>query len=252
MTNYYNIYRIYDWYDKLELLTFISLLTGIALNINPISSLVATLVFTVTSLAYGFILNSYADRKEDIAVGKDRYFGQKEVTIKVYTILSLIASTLLLFYFLTVLRNYGAFLVGFSSLVFLTLYSYEPFRFKTHAFLAYTVQFSLRVFPYVIFLKLANIVLLSPITIYFILYLMLTGLKTLIRHQTHDYENDLKTQTVTFVTKIGLPTSKTLLQLITTVLFIATISMFLFVDLHLAIILLISMSFFKFRSGPYK
>ena len=83
MTNYYNIYRIYDWYDKLELLTFISLLTGIALNINPISSLVATLVFTVTSLAYGFILNSYADREEDITVGKDRYFGQKEVTIKI-------------------------------------------------------------------------------------------------------------------------------------------------------------------------
>ena len=252
MTNYYNIYRVYDWYDKLELLTFISLLTGIAFNINPISPLVSTLIFTSTSLAYGFVLNSYADRKEDIAVGKDRYFGQKEVTIKFHTILSLIACILMLFYFLIVVRNYGAFIAGFSSLVFLTLYSYEPFRYKTHAFLAYTVQFSLRVSPYVIFLTLANIKLFSPITIYFILFLMLTGLKSLIRHQTHDYENDINTQTVTFVTKIGLPTSKILLQFITTVLFIGTISMFLLVDLYLAIILLISMLFFKFRSGPYK
>src|SRR3989344_5531812 len=156
MTNYFNIYRVYDWYDKLELLTFISLLTGVSLSVNPIAPLVYTLVFTATSLAYGFILNSYTDRKEDIAVGKDRYFGQKEITIKIYTTLSLITSILLLLYFYIILRNYWAFTVGFSSLVFLTLYFIKPFRFKTHAFLAFTVQFSLRVLPYVLFLTMAK------------------------------------------------------------------------------------------------
>ena len=252
MINLYNIYRVYDWYDKLELLTFVSLITGATLNINPMSPLVITLIFTAISLAYGFILNSYSDRDEDITVGKDRYFGQKEITIKVYIALSLIANIFLLFYFLAVVRNYGAFLAGFFSLVLLTLYSLRPFRFKTHAFLACTVQFSLRIFPYLIFLMLANIKLFPPITIYFIFYLSLTGLKTLIKHQVHDYENDINTHTVTLVTKMGLSTSKALLQILTVVLLIGTATMFLFVNIYLASILLISASFFKFRSGPYK
>ena len=154
----YNVLRIYDWFDKLELIVFDSTILMIYSSKIFIKELSLLLIFMFFLLGYIFVLNSVTDRKEDIASGKDRYFGTSEKIIK-NTVIALLLLTIISSIFIWFLySNIQSLLISFICIFLGTIYSTKPVRLKERDILALiTTSLSMRVFPFLLLASLIQI-----------------------------------------------------------------------------------------------
>lgn len=197
--SFLHLIRYWDWQDKIQSHAFaavILLLFADSFN-TQWKNLIFFILFLYIPFMFGHLINIYADRKTDLAVGKDFYlfFSDTFVVISFLFAGILTLTTLLYFcdirvFFLIVLGLFGA-----------VAYSCSPLRFKERGALGLITSSGTQQLPFLLFL------ILLPAHYYFVLYLfgwlLLVSLISETGHQLGDYDVDRKTQSKTFIVSIG-------------------------------------------------
>lgn len=161
----------------------------------------------------GYVLNDYHDYHDDIKNGKQNLF----INFSKATSILLVACFLFLSVFPWFILPFDRFSLLFISLEFILfiVYALPPFRLKerglagvvTDALYAQVVPCVLAVYTY------SKIVSHISVTVLFLLlyvvWLILMGIRNILNHQIEDYDNDMNSQTQTFVTAHSVHKSKT-------------------------------------------
>lgn len=190
------------------------------LNISFEKTLIYILPTLVTILGiglFGHLINDWADLSSDQKVGKKNMLSKLSVSNKLFflflTIILAVSPWTILPY-----DQYSLFLLGLEFLLF-CLYALRPFRIKTRGFIALVFD---SLYAYVIpFLLMFHTFTLigngkPDIVIYLIIifWQLCTGVYNILIHQIEDYENDLQTNTSTWVVTIGKVKARKFLLLV--------------------------------------
>jgi 4-hydroxybenzoate polyprenyltransferase len=170
-------------------------------NITYVYDFFVFLIFSISSTIYGYAINNYADLDIDIKAGKKNYlaaFSRKKQWIILFLILIvvLISGS----YFLD--KSWFT-ILWVSQFFFATFYSIRPIRFKERGLIGLLIPFVAQlVLPTLIcFSIFGNIYSFEAIL--FTTYGFFKGGAYDIGHQFHDFQDDQKTNTLTFTVKHG-------------------------------------------------
>lgn len=201
ITPVFDLIRYWQWYDKVSTNILAALLLLIYTdNIYArTDELITFIMYLFIIYSYGYLLNSYTDRKEDMKVGKN-YFGTfSERSVKII-ILFLGASTVIIPIFFIDVLIVALLMVG---LLFATFYSLKPLRLKERGLLSIFIPTITQRLPFLFFF------IIEPTNPHIFFYLMgwlvLIGLITEFAHQAGDYLNDKNTNVKTFAVRFGIP-----------------------------------------------
>ncbi len=162
--------------------------------------------------ALGYFINDLADISSDKKAGKDNYLSNLSTWMRL-----LVLSGLLLFSFVPWIwfpkTPFTYVLIGTEIFLFV-MYSLPPFRLKqrgilgvfTDALYAYIVPSVLACYTFYQIGK-ESYIYFGFLMVAISVWLMIVGIRGILLHQLHDYENDLKAGVKTFVTKKGLVSS---------------------------------------------
>jgi 4-hydroxybenzoate polyprenyltransferase len=218
ITRLIGIFRFDEW-DKTLIPLFLScILSKVVFDWG----LLLFLLNIIIIFMFGFLLNSYADRKDDQKIKKVRIYYFKKHTI--ISTLSVLAITSLLLGWVS-----DGFVYYFIFLVSVYIYSAWPFRLKKRGFLGLLFLVMIMMpYPYFIYSMIFNVEPL--IAWFFLVYLFLYSFNDELLHQIYDRQNDIKTRTRTFAARFGQKNSISLLQITTALLVLSTLSTFIFFD----------------------
>ncbi|MFN8236821.1 MAG: UbiA family prenyltransferase [Chitinophagales bacterium] len=167
----------------------------------------------------GYVLNDYHDYHDDIKNGKQNLF----INFSKGASVLLVICFLFLSVFPWFILPFDQFSLLFISLEFILffIYALPPFRLKerglpgvvTDALYAQVVPCILAVYTYS---KIVNHISMdTSFLVVYVVWLILMGIRNILNHQIEDYDNDLNTQTQTFVTDHGiLKTKKWVMHLV--------------------------------------
>lgn len=196
--------RLNEWYDSKVPFVLCYIWSCYLRNSSSITTeryaevFIAGAVFTSLFLAFGYMINDYADREVDAAAGKDKlmYHMTEEKIMLSFVVVVLLGSipVLLISHFsvsvlvMTVLT----YLVGAS-------YSMPPFRFKEKGVAGLVISaFAQRCMPIFVIMQLLPAD--SIVVFTFTIASFIIGLRYIFIHQVIDIENDLKGGVTTFAT----------------------------------------------------
>jgi 4-hydroxybenzoate polyprenyltransferase len=203
--NIAKLMRIREWWTKL-LIFFAAAMIMVIWNENTgnfFGSLIFMFVYGVFTGSYGYIINSYFDRRADEQINKYpvvRYFRKNQLIL----VLAILGSLTFLMPFYFHIPEVAA--IGLAIFFLTTFYSAPPLRLKERSILGpLAVAFAHRPLPFLLFTFLIppNAIL----TLFLFGWLILIGLPPIIGHQMLDFENDMKTGITTMVTSVGLSTA---------------------------------------------
>jgi hypothetical protein len=184
---------------------------------NPILTFFASLLVIIGISGLGYLTNDIGDRKKDAIISKENAtsnLSDKNLLILFFCFFCL---TLLPWFYL--FFNYISLILLSLEISLFFVYAFPPFRFKekgilglvTDALYAHTIPALLATFT---FYKM-NSVAKSDIvyfTITLIAWQFILGIRNIIFHQLKDYENDINSNTKTFVTNYGVKKSTFLIK----------------------------------------
>lgn len=177
------------YFKQIKLITFYPLLTAV--------------FFTTIA-----ITNDYADKKIDRQAGKNKVIHEwdKKKFLVVVALLFLSYS----FLTLNLSSNISHFLLSLFLFVFGALgYSLKPLRFKERGGFGVFIGGILRTIPLLLLFLFQES--LGKLEILFLVFVSVLGFRQMFIHQIKDIKNDLKTKTITFVTKISKATATTIM-----------------------------------------
>jgi 4-hydroxybenzoate polyprenyltransferase len=200
--NLLSLIRAYEWVDKLQQI-FIAAFILIIYLPHPERYLIQIAIVGIYVIflgSYGYVINSYEDRKQDAKVGKHPealYFSCKQ--IKVILTFFAIPSLAIPLYFPDVKIK----VLGIVTFILVTLYSLKPVRLKERGIWGiFTAALTQRALPFLLFVFL--IPLSDLIVASFLLgWLSLTGIVVIMAHQLGDFESDKKARVNTWALKLG-------------------------------------------------
>lgn len=171
-----------------------------------IYELISGLIFVSVCLSLGHIANNISDISQDLLAGKI------VVNLKIQRAIFIVLIILLLVYSVHYTVDLTSFLIIIFSFFLGTSYSKKPFRFKERGLLGIIVGgISQRILP---LLPIAYYWKVVPSVWLYFCVLFFISFRQMIVHQIKDYQNDLDSHTNTFVTDIGISTSKIIVSTI--------------------------------------
>ncbi len=160
----------------------------------------------------GYVLNDYHDYHDDIKNGKQNLFINFSRTTSVLLVICFLFLSIFPWFILP----FDRFSLLFIALEFILFFVYAlpPFRLKergawgvvTDALYAQVVPCILAVYTYSKIIGTVRVA--DSFLIIYVVWLILMGIRNILNHQIEDYDNDLNTQTQTFVTLHGVRKSK--------------------------------------------
>lgn len=200
--------RLNDWKDTKLIFFFIffAIYYPSSNFFQNIYELISGLIFISVCLSLGHIANNISDISQDLLVGK------KVVNPKIQRTIFIVLIILLLVFSIHYIVDMASFLIIIFSFFLGVSYSKRPFRFKERGLLGIIVGgISQRILP---LLPIAYYWKVTPSIWLFFCVLFFISSRQMIVHQIKDYQNDLDSHTNTFVTNIGISTSKIIVSII--------------------------------------
>lgn len=159
----------------------------------------------------GYAMNDIKDYKDDLQNKKPNLFNKFSKLQSVSLIVLFILLATFPWFYLPTDRNTFYLLAIEFALFF--IYAFPPFRLKekgisgilTDALYAQVIPCLLAVYT---FSKIANTQIDYKLITLYALWLLLVGIRNIIKHQIEDFKNDTNTNTNTFVIKYGIDFSK--------------------------------------------
>jgi 4-hydroxybenzoate polyprenyltransferase len=193
--------RLYEWMEKLQMDFVAAFILLIAMP-HPWRFLWALLVLGLYMLflgSYGYTLNSYCDREQDLKVEKHpemSYFSDRQVLI-ILLFLALFSLGIPLYFADIEIR-----ILGLAAFFLVTFYSWKPIRFKERGLWGLSAAtLTQRPLPFLLFAFLVP----CDIKLAWFLFgwLCFIGILMIVAHQIFDFDNDKKAAVYTWAVRAG-------------------------------------------------
>ena len=193
--------RTKEWWDKIQIV-FAAALILLIFTPQPmdfLGSLVVLGLYMSFLGSYGYVINSYADRRQDMKAGKHpevSHFSNRQLLL-ILCFLALGALGIPLYY-----NDIKIKILGAITFFLATFYSVRPIRFKERGILGIIIPtLPQRPLPFLFFVFLISSY--SILTWFLLGWLTLIGLVVMFAHQLLDFENDKKAQVDTWAQGFG-------------------------------------------------
>lgn len=204
MENIAKLLRLKEWYDSkvpmlMSILLYFYILNEKSTVSNFFVQYICYFIFIFLYLAFGYVINDYADMEIDRIAGKQKVIThlKKSQIILAIVILILLSVLPILIYNKF---NFDIFLWIFLTFLLGASYSTMPFRFKEKGSVGLVVASTAqRCLPLLVareLIQMSNFLFVMWMLLSFIL-----GIRYILIHQILDYENDKKANVVTFTTE---------------------------------------------------
>lgn len=199
-----HLFRVGEWYDSKVPMLILPALYLLVLDKGVFSekrcfAVLALLIFDSLFLAFGYLINDYADIETDKLAGKQKLLHQ----LSNRTALALLAGVVFLGCLPVLLFNHGLLALILLAVIYFfgASYSAPPLRFKERGTLGLLVSSTAqRCFPLLLLYPMLG----SALTWHFAAWMLLSffvGLRYILVHQYCDLENDRKSGVETFAMK---------------------------------------------------
>jgi 4-hydroxybenzoate polyprenyltransferase len=198
--------RVAEWLDKVYLVvaSAVILLLFTPAPIDDLRAITVLVIFTAFVSSYGYILNAFADRKQDHIVGKHRELElipdsafMKAIILSSLGSIATPAATL----------DWQAAAIGASVFLLATAYSLEPLRLKERGSLGiFSSALAQRPLPFLFFASLVDT--FTSLTWFLFAWLTILGLAVMVAHQSADYRNDESAAVESWAQSVGAVTTK--------------------------------------------
>lgn len=195
------IFRVGEWYDsKVPMLLlpalYIMIIEGTASAEHALGNVILLLIFDSVFLAFGYLINDYADMDVDKKAGKEKVIHRFSVKVSLFIV---IASVILgCLPVLVVSHEWKTVLVLGIIFFFGGSYSAPPLRFKERGVFGLIVSSTAqRCFPLLLIPVLSG----TSVDAEYVLWMLLSfcvGIRYILVHQYIDAENDQKTGVQTY------------------------------------------------------
>lgn len=242
------LFRIDEWYYSKAspiffMFYYLLLVTNITYNVFYI--FLTLVIFTSLSLAFGYALNDFADRKRDRITGKNRPFGKLSPRFSILILMMLLVSSLSVLYpFYS--NKILIFVLLFGYLIALS-YNLPPIRLKDRGLISIITE-SL---PQRTILAMVVLAILGYWTIDVLLFLILftmTGIRWAFVHQILNYESDKRVGEESYVVEIGKSTGiRYLKSIVFPIEIISLIFLLIFLSINIQYFMLFLIIYFIFH-----
>jgi 4-hydroxybenzoate polyprenyltransferase len=210
--------RIWDWWNQVHIV-FVSALILLLFTQNPsqyLASLIVLGLYMFFLGAYGYVLNSYTDRDQDIKIGKHpevSYYSKRQ-HLFILLFFAVGAFGIPLIY-----ESDAVKLVGVVTFFLATFYSARPLRLKERGVLGpMACTLSQRPLSYLFFMLIISDT--SLLAWFLFCFMVLSGFVVELGHQLLDYENDRKANVRTWALSVGFTRFRNLIILIQAFIFV--------------------------------
>lgn len=185
---------------------YVVLFFGDQLKPKILFYLFISILLSVGIAGLGYVMNDIKDFKDDLKNNKPNLFNKFSKFQSVLLVVIFISLSIFPWFYLpTDQSTYYLLLIEF---LLFYVYAFPPFRLKEKGFLGIiTDALYAQVIPCLLavytFSKIANTTLHIKLIALYTIWLLLVGIRNIIKHQIEDIENDMRTNTNTFVTKNG-------------------------------------------------
>lgn len=190
---------------------YVVLFYGNNLECNILFYLFISILLSIGIAGLGYVMNDIKDFKDDLQNNKPNLFNKFSKSQSVLLVVLFALLSIFPWLYLPT-DKYTFYLLVIEFLLFF-VYASPPFRLKEKGFLGIiTDALYAQVVPSLLavytFSKISNTILNVKLIVLYSAWLLLVGIRNIIKHQVEDFDNDKNTKTKTFVTIYGIEYSK--------------------------------------------
>lgn len=190
---------------------YVVLFYGNNLECNILFYLFISILLSIGIAGLGYVMNDIKDFKDDLQNNKPNLFNKFSKSQSVLLVVLFALLSIFPWLYLPT-DKYTFYLLVIEFLLFF-VYAFPPFRLKEKGFLGIiTDALYAQVVPSLLavytFSKISNTILNVKLIVLYSAWLLLVGIRNIIKHQVEDFDNDKNTKTKTFVTIYGIEYSK--------------------------------------------
>lgn len=190
---------------------YVVLFYGNNLECNILFYLFISILVSIGIAGLGYVMNDIKDFKDDLQNNKPNLFNKFSKSQSVLIVVLFALLSIFPWLYLPT-DKYTFYLLVIEFLLFF-VYAFPPFRLKEKGFLGIiTDALYAQVVPSLLavytFSKISNTILNVKLIVLYSAWLLLVGIRNIIKHQVEDFDNDKNTKTKTFVTIYGIEYSK--------------------------------------------
>lgn len=190
---------------------YVVLFYGNNLECNILFYLFISILLSIGIAGLGYVMNDIKDFKDDLQNNKPNLFNKFSKSQSVLIVVLFALLSIFPWLYLPT-DKYTFYLLVIEFLLFF-VYAFPPFRLKEKGFLGIiTDALYAQVVPSLLavytFSKISNTILNVKLIVLYSAWLLLVGIRNIIKHQVEDFDNDKNTKTKTFVTIYGIEYSK--------------------------------------------
>lgn len=190
---------------------YVVLFYGNNLECDILFYLFISILLSIGIAGLGYVMNDIKDFKDDLQNNKPNLFNKFSKSQSVLIVVLFALLSIFPWLYLPT-DKYTFYLLVIEFLLFF-VYASPPFRLKEKGFLGIiTDALYAQVVPSLLavytFSKISNTILNVKLIVLYSAWLLLVGIRNIIKHQVEDFDNDKNTKTKTFVTIYGIEYSK--------------------------------------------
>ena len=190
---------------------YVVLFYGNNLECDILFYLFISILVSIGIAGLGYVMNDIKDFKDDLQNNKPNLFNKFSKSQSVLLVVLFALLSIFPWLYLPT-DKYTFYLLVIEFLLFF-VYASPPFRLKEKGFLGIiTDALYAQVVPSLLavytFSKISNTILNVKLIVLYSAWLLLVGIRNIIKHQVEDFDNDKNTKTKTFVTIYGIEYSK--------------------------------------------
>ena len=190
---------------------YVVLFYGNNIECNILFYLFISILLSIGIAGLGYVMNDIKDFKDDLQNNKPNLFNKFSKSQSVLLVVLFALLSIFPWLYLPT-DKYTFYLLVIEFLLFF-VYASPPFRLKEKGFLGIiTDALYAQVVPSLLavytFSKISNTILNVKLIVLYSAWLLLVGIRNIIKHQVEDFDNDKNTKTKTFVTIYGIEYSK--------------------------------------------
>ena len=190
---------------------YVVLFFGNQLKTDILFYLFISILLSIGIAGLGYVMNDIKDFKDDLQNNKPNLFNKFSKSQSVLIVVLFALLSIFPWLYLPT-DKYTFYLLVIEFLLFF-VYASPPFRLKEKGFLGIiTDALYAQVVPSLLavytFSKISNTILNVKLIVLYSAWLLLVGIRNIIKHQVEDFDNDKNTKTKTFVTIYGIEYSK--------------------------------------------
>jgi len=204
--NLFQVFRVQEWAYTLLFLLVMEIFILSVVDSRQINSwkFIINILYIIILYSYGFIINSYADRKDDHMVGKKVYLYLFNKSIIVSLI---VISGILLFFIPFIFKSISIIFLGVIIFFLATFYSLKPIRLKERGLVGFLLLILTGLpLPFLFFVLIFDISCIHAMLFFGLLFLF--SFVNEISHLVDDYNCDKRINTKTWALRIGKTRTK--------------------------------------------